>query len=52
MKPTQLNKGGDEGLIMSEVLISTFIMAMVVYNSAQLFVRSDQTLRQATLRAE
>ena len=35
---------------MPEVLISAFIMAMVVSNSAQLFVRSGQTLGQASLR--
>ena len=50
MKPTQLNKAGDKGFSMPEVLISAFIMAMVVSNSAQLFVRSGQTLGQASLR--
>ena len=50
MKPTQLNKPGDQGFSMPEVLISAFIMAMVVSNSAQLFVRSGQTLGQASLR--
>ena len=50
MKPTQLNKTGDKGFSMPEVLVSAFIMAMVVSNSAQLFVRSGQTLGQASLR--
>ena len=50
MKPTQLNKPGDQGFSMPEVLISAFIMAIVVSNSAQLFVRSGQTLGQASLR--
>ena len=50
MKPNQRSKTGDQGFSMPEVLISAFIMAMVVSNSAQLFVRSGQTLGQASLR--
>ena len=50
MDPAQLNQTGDQGFSMPEVLISAFIMAMVVSNSEKLFVRSGQTLRQASLR--
>ena len=50
MKLTAPKKTGDKGFSMPEVLVSAFIMAMVVSNSAQLFVRSGQTLGQASLR--
>ena len=50
MKPNQRSKTGDQGFSMPEVLISAFIMAMVVSNSAQLFVRSGQTLGRSSLR--
>ena len=50
MKLTPQNKTRDHGFSMPEVLISAFIMALVVSNSAQLFVRSGQTLGQASLR--
>ena len=50
MKLTPQSKTRDHGFSMPEVLISAFIMALVVSNSAQLFVRSGQTLGQASLR--
>lgn len=50
MQQFQLKKTREQGFSMPEVLISAFIMAMVVSNSAQLFVRSGQTLGQASLR--
>ena len=40
----------EQGFSMPEVLVSSFLLAMVVTSSAQMFMRSGNTLNQASLR--